>query len=141
MIVVVDTNILIGRADADDEHHEVATEIVRGIDHGTLPTGRVTNYVALEALNWISDRKHHQKAVETYERLKQSAGFEVVHAAEKDFATAVEIFRSYQNLSFGDATIAAYMKRENIQYIYSLDDDFDSLDWVTRLDTADNPYN
>jgi predicted nucleic acid-binding protein len=68
---VVDTNVRIGRADADDEHHEVATEIIRGLDHGTLPTGRVTNYVALEALNWISDRKRHAKAVETYDRLKQ----------------------------------------------------------------------
>jgi len=139
-VAVVDTNILIGRADTDDEHHEVATGIVRGIDHGELPTGRVTNYVALETLNWISDRKHHEKAVETYDRLKQSAGFEVLHAAQKDFANAVEIFRSYGQLSFGDATVASYMRREDIEYLYSFDDDFDGLDWVTRLDTDVDPF-
>ncbi|WP_311173945.1 type II toxin-antitoxin system VapC family toxin [Halobellus ordinarius] len=138
-VAVVDTNILIGRADTDDTHHEVATEIVHGMDHGVLPTGRVTNYVALETLNWISDRKYHEKAVETYDRLKQSAGFEVLHAAQKDFTNAVELFRSYE-ISFGDATIAAYMQREGIEYLYSFDDDFDGLDWVTRLDTADNPF-
>jgi hypothetical protein len=47
----------------------------------------VTNYIVLETLNWIHNRKCHAKAVDTYERLTQSAGFEVLHAAQKDFAT------------------------------------------------------
>jgi predicted nucleic acid-binding protein len=64
----------------------------------------------------------------------------VVHAAQKDFTNAVELSDTYQNLSFGDATTAAYMKREEIEYLYSFDDDFDGLDWVNRLETADNPY-
>lgn len=50
-VSVVDTGVLIGMADADDQHHEVAMEIVRAMDRGNLPTGRVTNYVALETLN------------------------------------------------------------------------------------------
>jgi predicted nucleic acid-binding protein len=137
---VVDTGVLIGMTDADDEHHEAAMEIVRGMDHGDLPTGRVTNYVALETLNWIHERKHHAKAVETYQRLHQSAGFEVLHAAQKDFASAVDLFQTYEGLSFGDATIAAYMEREDIEYLYSFDDDFDALDGITRLDTPDNPF-
>jgi len=87
-VAVVDTNVLVGMADADDEHHDVAMEIVRGMDHGDLPTGRVTNYIVLETLNWIHDRKRHPKAVETYERLNQSAGFEVLHAARKDLSPA-----------------------------------------------------
>ena len=33
------------------------------------------------------------------------------------------------------------MEREGIEYLYSFDDDFDSLDAVTRLNTADNPFN
>jgi predicted nucleic acid-binding protein len=47
-VAVVDTGILIGMAAADDQHHDVAMEIVRGMDHGDLPTGRVTNYIVLE---------------------------------------------------------------------------------------------
>lgn len=42
-VAMVDTGVLIGMADTDDEHHDVAMEIVRGMDHGNLPTGRVTN--------------------------------------------------------------------------------------------------
>jgi len=140
-VAVVDTGVLVGMADVEDEHHDTAMEIVRGMDHGDLPTGRVTNYIALETLNWIHNRKRHEKAVETYERLNQSAGFEILHAAQKDFTSALSLFQTYDSLSFGDATIAAYMQRENIEYLYSFDDDFDAIEGLTRLETADNPFN
>lgn len=139
-VAVVDTGVLIGRADTDDDHHDIATKIVGGIDHGSLPTGRVTNYVVLETLNWIHERKYHQKAVETRQRLNESAGFEVVHAAQKDFHRAVELFETYDGLAFGDATVAAYMERKDIKYLYSFDDDFDAIKSITRLETADNPF-
>lgn len=139
-VAVVDTSVLLGMVDADDPHHETASDIVHGMDRGTLPTGRVTNYVALETLNWIHERRYHGVAVETYERLNQSAGFEVIHAAQKDFARAVELFETYDALAFGDATIAAYMEREGVDYVYSFDDDFDAVNGITRLATPDDPY-
>lgn len=139
-VAVVDTGVLIGMADADDEHHEVATEIVQGMDHGDLPTGRVTNYILLETLNWIHARKRHETAVDTRRRLNTSAGFEVVQAAQKDFHRAVELFETYDGFSFGAATLAAYMHREGIEYLYSFDDDFDAIESLTRLDTPDTPH-
>jgi len=139
-VAVVDTGVLVGMADVDDRHHDVAMEIVRGMNRGDLPTGRVTNYVALETLNWIHDLKRHAKAVETYERLNQSAGFEVLHTAQNDFHSAVELFQAYEGLSFGDATTAAYMEREGIEYLYSFDVDFDALEGITRLETPDDPF-
>lgn len=140
-VAVVDTGVLIGMADTDDQHHGVATEIVQGMDYGDLPTGQVTNYVALETLNWIHTRKHHEKAVETFTRLNQSAGFEVLQAAQKDFHRAVELFETYGRLSFGDSTIVAYMERQGIEYLYSFDDDFDVIEGISRLETPDNPFN
>lgn len=139
-VAVVDTSVLVGMADADDQYHDVAAEIVGSMDHGTLPTGRVTNYVVLETLNWIHDRRRHGKAVETYTRLNESAGFEVLHAPQKDFHRAVELFETHEGFSFGDATVVAYMQREGIEYLYSFDDDFDAVDGVTRLATADDPF-
>jgi predicted nucleic acid-binding protein len=140
-VAVVDTGVLIGMADSDDRHHDTSTAIVRGMDRGELPTGHVTNYVVLETLNWIQSRHRHATATETYSRLKQSMGFELCQAPQKDFTTAAELFQTYDGFSFGDATIAAYMQRTGIEYLYSFDDDFDVLDGVTRLDTATNPYN
>lgn len=139
-VAVADTGVLIGMADADDQHHDAAMEIVRGMDHGDLPTGRVTNYIVLETLNWIHTRQRHEKAVETLTRLNESAGFEILQAAQKDFGRAVELFQTYEGLAFGDATIAAYMEREDIEYLYSFDDDFDAVDNLTRLTTAENPF-
>jgi len=139
-VAAVDTGVLIGMADADDQHHGTAMEIVRGMDHGELPTGHVTNYVALETLNWIHNRKHQQTAVETYERLNQSAGFEVRHAAQKDFTNALGLFETYNGLALGDATIVAYMQREEIDYLYSFDDDSDVIPDITRLSKPDNPF-
>ena len=139
-VAVVDSSVLIGMADVDDQHHSAAMEIVGRMDHGELPTGRLTNYIVLETLNWIHTRRHHETAVDTYRRIDESAGFEVDHAAQKDFATAREVFESYEGFAFGDATIVAYMLREGIEYLYSFDDDFDVIGEVTRLETADNPF-
>ena len=73
--------------------------------------------------------------------MNQSAGFEVLHAAQRDFSHAVDLFQTYEGFSFGDATIAAYLEREHIEYLHSFDDDFDAIDGLTRLDTAENPFN
>jgi predicted nucleic acid-binding protein len=53
------------------------------------------------------------------------------------------LFRAYEASSgpeWVDSIIAAYMQSEDIEYIYSFDDDFDVFDDVTRLTTATNPF-
>ncbi|WP_269845484.1 PIN domain-containing protein [Halopenitus persicus] len=52
----------------------------------------------------------------------------------------MELFEMHDGLSFGDATIAAYMEREDLEYLYSFDDDFDAIDRITRLETPNNPF-
>ena len=140
-VVVVDTNVLIDYKNTGaDDRHDRAQAIVRGVDVGELPTGRVTNYILLETLNWIHERQRHDIAIDLRKRLADSAGFELIHAAQKDYARAVELFETYERLSFGDATIVAYMEREEIEYLYSFDDDFDGIPDINRLDTPDNPF-
>jgi predicted nucleic acid-binding protein len=139
-VAAVDSNVLIDYKDTSSDRHERAEALVAGFDTGDLPAGRVTNYVLLETLNWIHTRKRHDIAVDLRQRLAASAGFELIHAAQVDFHSAVDLFEQYDQLSFGDATIAAYMRRTDVEYLYSFDDDFDRLDWITRLDTPDNPF-
>lgn len=139
-VAIVDSNILIDFRDEQSKRHDRAQEIMHAIDHEDLPTGRVTNYIVLETLNWLHERMRHDLAVDTYQRLNSSAGFELIHAAQKDFSRAIDLYETYEGLAFGDATIAAYMEREGIEYLYSFDDDFDTLGWVTRLKNADNPF-
>jgi predicted nucleic acid-binding protein len=139
-VAVIDANVLIARASRRDENHEAARGIVDGIDGGELPSVRVTNYVVTETLNYVHERRHHELAVDLYNRLAESAGFELVHAPKADFSHAIELFEQHDRLAFADATIAAYIERENAEYLYSFDDDFDAVDGITRLATATNPF-
>jgi predicted nucleic acid-binding protein len=140
-VSVVDSNILIDYKDtSSDTRHDRAERIVSAIDRGALPTARITNYVLLESLNWIHERQRHDIAVDLRTRLVKSAGFELVHCAQKDFTRAVDLFETHERLAFGDATTVAYMEREGIEYLYSFDDDFDVIEGITRLSTADDPF-
>jgi predicted nucleic acid-binding protein len=140
-VAVIDTNVLIDYKDTGADTHKQATEIVHTADNGGLPALRVTNYVLLETLNWIHERQRHDIAVDLRRRLSESAGFELIHAAQADFHRAVELFETYDGLAFGDATIAAYMERTDLEFLYSFDDDFDAIEGISRLETADNPFN
>ncbi|USZ68622.1 PIN domain-containing protein [Halorussus salilacus] len=139
-VAIIDTNVLVARASRRDQNHEAARAVVDGIDRGDLPSVRVTNYVVTETLNYIHERQHHALAVDLYDRLAESTGFELVHLSKTDFSRAVELFERYDGLAFADATIAAYMERAEIEYLYSFDDDFDTLDDITRLASATNPF-
>jgi Predicted nucleic acid-binding protein, contains PIN domain len=137
---LVDSNVLIDFRNEDSRRHDSARQIVAGIDSGSLPTGRVVGYVVLETLNLLHARYRPDLAVGTRRRLSESAGFEIVHTTQSDFARAVDIHEKYEQLSFGDAAIAAHGQRGNSEYLYSFDDDFDQIDWVTRLASARNPF-
>ncbi|MFB6236593.1 MAG: type II toxin-antitoxin system VapC family toxin [Halopenitus sp.] len=140
-VALLDTNVLFASASARDEYHDRAREIVRGIDHGELPETIVTNYVIAETLNLTGEKLGADAATQLLDRLIAGAHFEITHAPKADYNAAQALFRRYGELSFVDSTIAAYMDRENVEYLYSFDDDFDTVEGVTRLETANNPFN
>ncbi|QLH81388.1 type II toxin-antitoxin system VapC family toxin [Halosimplex pelagicum] len=140
-VALLDTNVLFASASARDEYHDRGREIVRAVDHGDLPETIVTNYIVAEVLNLTGERLGPETGNEMLDRLIEGAHFEVVHAPQSDFNAAQALYRRYSGLSFVDATLVAYMQRENIEYLYSFDDDFDEIDDVTRLETATSPFN
>lgn len=139
-VALLDTNVLFASASARDEYHAPARDIVRGIDHGDLPEAIVTSYVVAETLNLAREKLGPEPANAMLDRLIEGAHFEIAHAPQADFNAAQALFRRYAGLSFVDATIAAYMDRDDVDCLYSFDDDFDSVDDLTRLDSADNPF-
>ncbi|MFC7074093.1 type II toxin-antitoxin system VapC family toxin [Halovenus rubra] len=138
-VAILDTNVLFASASARDEYHDPAREIIRGVDHGELPKAIITNYVIAETLNLTREKLGADAANQLLDRLIEGAHFEVVHAAKSDFNAAQPLFRRYGELSFVDSTITAYMDREDIDYLYSFDSDFDAIENITRLKTADHP--
>lgn len=140
-VAVVDSNVLIDyKNTGHGDRSRRADEIVHAVDRGDLPTCRIPDAVLLESLNWIHKRQRHDIAVDLRRRLSESSGFELVPTAAKDRNRAIELFEIHDGLAFGDAAIAAYMERTEIEYLFSFDDDFDALDDVTRLASAVDPF-
>jgi hypothetical protein len=109
----------------------------------TTTRRRYSNYVIPEILHPL--QKHISKAAasDTLDRLQSSRGFEFVYVSKAVHLYGEQLFRTYEASSgpeWVDSILAAYMQSEDIEYIYSFDDDFDVFDNVTRLTTATNPF-
>ena len=68
---------------------------------------------------------------------------EAVHVSNSIHLHGEQLFRTYEASSgpeWVDSIIVAYMQSEDIEYIYSFDDDFDVFSHVTRLTSATNPF-
>ena len=76
----------------------------------------------------------------TLDAIIESSGFELVHAPKSDFDAGRSLFRKYAELSLTDAVIVAAMQRQELEHLYSFDDDFDAVSGITRLTTADDPF-
>ena len=137
---ILDSNILIAARVATDQNHDGARAITTGIDGGDLPSGRVPDVVLSETLNYLHVKVGNDAAIETLDGIQASIDLEVDRTTKTDFDAGRSLFRKYAGLSFTDAVIAAYMRRTGIEYLYSFDDDFDALEELRRLDTANNPF-
>lgn len=139
-VVVVDANVLIAARLSRDQNHERGTAITQAIDQGTLPTAYVLSDVLEEVCNYLHARAGHKAATDTLDAIIESSGFSLKQTSKADFDTGRSLFRRYESLSLTDAIIVATMQREGIAYLYSFDDGFDSVSAITRLTTAENPF-
>lgn len=137
---LVDSNVLIGSRIVSDQHHDAGHGIITGIDGGDLPSGRIPDDVLSEVLNYLHTRAGNAVAIETLDAIQASVDLEVDGTTKTDFDAGRSLFRRYDDLSFTDAVIVAYMRRTGVDYLYSFDDDFDAVAEITRLNTATNPF-
>lgn len=136
MTAVLDTNVLYGAIDESDAHHDGAREILLAVDGGSIGPVHVSDYVVAETLSLAHSRLGHEIAVELLDRLNDNSHIEVIHSPQQEYHGSIEVFREYQNLSFIDASIVAYMERAEIETLYSFDTDFDAVDGVQRAEAV-----
>lgn len=137
---LVDTTVLFAAAYRRDSTHEDALPIVQGIDTATLPEAVVLDYVLAETLNGLTTHAGHEAASDFLDRIEENTRFHIESLTSDAFATAKGLFRQYEQFSFVDACLVAYMQAEGLGYLYAFDDDFDAAEDVYRLDTPTNPY-
>ncbi len=140
--VIIDANVVLAARNSNAKRHAIAAEIFNGIDKGDLPRARLVNYVVPEILHPIQKRISKPAATETLELLQESRGFEFVHIPKGVHPKGERLFRLHESSGpeWVDSVIAAYMLSNDIEYIYSFDDDFDTFDEITRLNTATDPF-
>lgn len=138
--VIVDANVLIAARLSRDQNHDRGEAITQAIDQGTFPTAYVLSDVLEEVINYLQARAGHDVATETLDAVIESSGFSLRRTTKSDFDTGRSLFRRYEPLSLTDAVIVAMMQREDIEYLYSFDDGFDSVSRITRLTTPVNPF-
>ncbi|WP_159900153.1 type II toxin-antitoxin system VapC family toxin [Salinirussus salinus] len=137
---LVDTTVPFAAAYRRDGAHERALPALQGVDAADLPEAVVLDYVLAETLNGLATHAGHQNAVDSLGHLEENARFHVDSLTADAFATAKALFRQYERFSFVDACIVAYMRAEDLDYLYAFDDDFDAPENISRLGTATNPY-
>lgn len=137
---LVDTTVLFAAAYRRDGAHDAAVPILQGFDTAELPEAVVLEYVLAETLNGLATHAGHDAAVDFLDRIEENARFHIVSLTADAFATAKARFRQYEQFSFVDACIVAYMHAEGLGYLYALDSDFDAAADIYRLDTPTNPY-
>lgn len=138
--VVVDAYVLIAARLSRDQNHDRGDAISQGIDQGTLPTAYVLSDVLEEVINYLQARSTTDVATETLDALIESSGFEISYTPKSDFDAGRSLFRRYDPLSLTDAMIVAAMQRMETEFLYSFDDGFDSVPELSRLTTAENPF-
>jgi predicted nucleic acid-binding protein len=141
--VVIDANVVLDARNANAKRHDRALSIFRAIDRGELPRARIPNYVLAEILHPLQKRFGKRTALETLDKLQESRGFDIAQLPKGVHADGERLFRLYSGSDppeWVDSVVAAYMRSEGLEYIYSFDDDFDTFDGVTRLASPENPF-
>lgn len=136
----LDTTVLYAAADRSDARHEDGLAILRGVDDGTLPDGRVVEYVLAETVNGIVRNLSHGAAVDYLDRIEANERFEIERLTAEAYATGTAVFRHHEGLSLVDGLIIGYARDREIEYLYSFDAGFDKVERITRLSTVDNPF-
>lgn len=140
MPAVVDSNILYGWRNANDQHHAPARRIITATTDPRFPTLQIPRVFYQETIKHVHNELGYRDAIRTVEMIRDAPQLSVIDLRSEDYNMGKALFRAHDDLELPDATVVAYMRRNGIEYIYSLDDDFDRFDDITQLNTDINPF-
>lgn len=139
MPAVVDSNILYAWRNANDEYHDVGEGIITASKQDRFPTLHIPRVFYLETVKHVHDELGYTETLETIEMIHDAPQLSVVELRGQDYNLGKALFRLHSELDMPDAISVAYMRRKELEYIYSVDDDFDRFDDLTRLNAAISP--
>ncbi len=127
----VDTGAFYARADADDEHHEVAKQIFGGIQAGELAYRPIytSQAVVSELATLLLYKLGHDDASRVLTSIRDSESFNVLPVDPATFEAAARQFLEYddQQISFVDHASGVLADEYDVAHVFAFDGDFRTL--------------
>ena len=129
----IDTVTLFASFFVDEKHHTKAKKIVVAIAEEKVRNVVYSDYVLDELLTLAKAKKEAAVSNKILEEIINSE-IKMVKIEQRHLSLAMELFKSYEKLSFTDCTTVALMLDLGIKEIYSFDKGFDSVPKIVRLE-------
>jgi len=96
----------------------------------------ITDYILDEVVTFVRKKKGATASIEMLEAMIYSPHLRLVQVKTNHFEAGLQLFKTYERLSFTDAVSVAVMRDLDIEVIYSFDSDFDGIPGIVRLTTV-----
>jgi predicted nucleic acid-binding protein len=141
---VIDANVLVGLLDERDKWHGTAVAIRDALDEADAELVYF-DCVLNEAISVLARRTGEQRRPEQFDALLDQLA-RLIPASDITWVGG-EIQRLYDEvvglvrssageLNFHDALMALICREQGVSVLVSFDQDFDQVDWLTRVDSA-----
>jgi len=129
----LDTTVFIAATFPKEKHHKEGREIIASVEEGALGKPVITDYILDEVVTFVRRRKGAAASIEILDAMVYSPHLRFVKVESRHFEAGLQLFRTYERLSFTDAVSVAVMRDLDIEVIYSFDSDFDGIPRIVRL--------
>jgi len=133
---LLDTTVFIAAAFPREKHHKEGRAIITSVEEGALGKPVITDYILNEVVTFVRKRKGAAASIEMLDAIIHSPRLRLVKVENRHFEAGLQLFRTYEGLSFTDAVSVAVMRDLDIEVIYSFDSDFDGIPGIVRLTTV-----
>lgn len=134
----VDSTVFIAAVFLKEKHHKEGKAIITFVEEGALGTFIITDYILDEVVTFVRKRKSAVASIEVLDAMVYSRHLNLVKVENRHFEAGLQLFRTYERLSFTDAVSVTVMRDLNIDVIYSFDSDFDGVPGIVRLTSIES---
>jgi hypothetical protein len=134
---LLDTTIFLAAVFPKEKHHKEGKAIIACVEKGLLGKPVVTDYILDEVVTFVRKKKGVAASIQTLDAIILSPRLRLVKVDNRIFEAGIQLFKTYERLSFTDAVSVATMMDIGIEVIYSFDSGFDGIPGITRLTRVD----
>lgn len=133
---IVDSCVFIGNFDKKDQYLKYASNIFKAFENRQIKRIYLTDYVALETLNFILKKVSQEDAESTMDYIFETENVNVLFIDGAAQDRIREIFKKHKGLSWTDCSLIYLSEKTGIRTLFSFDSMFDRVKGLERLESA-----